>query len=225
VRFGASVEAIAREDDRWGLRTASGPVHSDAVVLAVDPATARRLLEPFARDVSADLAQIPAVSVGVVLLVYPEGSAERLPNGAGFVVPRGEAPMVACGLVSAAWPDPAFGSRAVVRCTVGGAGQEDVLDADDQDIVRACTDHLAALLPLPGEADASAVIRWPGAVPRYLLGHLERVARIRQHLPPGIFVSGQAYDGIDVAGCVRGATEAAEAARTFVDATRKERTA
>jgi oxygen-dependent protoporphyrinogen oxidase len=108
---------------------------------------------------------------------------------------------------------------------VGGAGQEDVLDADDQDIARACTKHLAALLPLPEEADASAVIRWPGAVPRYLLGHLERVRRIRQHLRPGIFLSGQAYDGIDVAGCVRGAAEAAEAARNFVDATRKERTA
>jgi oxygen-dependent protoporphyrinogen oxidase len=165
------------------------------------------------------------VSVGVVLLVYSEGSAERLPTGAGFVVPRGEAPMVACGLVSAAWPDPAFGSRAVVRCTVGGGGQEDVLEADDQDIVRACTKHLAALLPLPEEAHAAAVVRWPGAVPRYLLGHLERVARIRQHLPPGIFLSGQAYDGIDVAGCVRSATEAAEAARNFVDTTRKERTA
>jgi len=183
------------------------------------------LLDPVARDVSADLALIPGVSVGVVLLVYPDGSAERLPTGAGFVVPRGEAPMVACGLISAAWPDPAFGSRAVVRCTVGGAGEEDVLEADDEDIVRACTKHLAALLPLPDEADASAVIRWRGAVPRYLLGHLERVARIREHLPPGIFLSGQAYDGIDVAGCVRGATDAAEAARTFVDATRKERTA
>ena len=133
--------------------------------------------------------------------------------------------MAACGLVSAAWPEPEFGSRAVVRCTVGGAGEEDVLDADDADIVRACTSHLAALLPLPEEADVASVIRWPGAVPRYLLGHLERVARIREHLPPGIFVTGQAYDGIDVAGCVRGATEAAEAARHFVDATRKERTA
>ena len=133
--------------------------------------------------------------------------------------------MVACRVVSAAWPEPAFGSRAILRCTVGGADEEDVLDADDEDIVRACTSHLAALLPLPGEADAAAVIRWPGAVPRYLLGHLERVARIREHLPPGIFVSGQAYDGIDVAGCVRGATEVAEAARHFVDATRKERTA
>jgi oxygen-dependent protoporphyrinogen oxidase len=219
------VEGITREDDRWALRTASGPVHADAVVLSVDPTTTRRLLEPVARDLSADLAAIPVVSVGVVLLVYPDGSAEQLPSGTGFVVPRGEAPMVACELVSATWPEPALGSRAVVRCTVGGAGEEDVLDADDSDIVRACTSHLAALLPLPEEADAAMVIRWPGAVPRYLLGHLERVARIREHLPPGIFVSGQAYDGIDVAGCVRGATEVAAAARLFVDATRKERTA
>ena len=224
LRFGSHVDAIAREGGRWALRTASGPVHADAVVLAVDPATTRRLLEPAARDVAADMAQIPVVSVGVVLLVYAEGNAEALPSGAGFVVPRGEAPMSSCGLVSAAWPAPAFGSRAVLRCTVGGTGQEDVLDADDEDIVRACTRHLAALLPLPEEAEAAAVIRWPGAVPRYQLGHLERVARIREHLPPGIFVSGQAYDGIDVAGCVRGATDVAAAARDFVDTTRKERT-
>ncbi len=225
LRVGSRVDAIAREDDRWTLRTASGPVHADAVVLTVDPAATRRLLEPVARDVAADLAQIPAVSVAVVLIVYAEGSAEPLDGGARFVVPRGEAPMVAGELVSAIWPHAAFGSRAVVRCIVGGAGQEDVLDADDQDIVRACTRHLAALLPLPDDADASAVIRWPGAVPRYLLGHVERVARIREHLPPGIFVSGQAYDGIDVAGCVRGTTDVAEAARDFVDAKRKERTA
>ena len=60
------MEAIAREDERWTLRTASGPLHADAVVLSVDPATTRRLLEPVARDVSADLAEIPLVSVGVV---------------------------------------------------------------------------------------------------------------------------------------------------------------
>src|SRR5439155_27164184 len=90
LRLGAGVEAIARQDDRWMLRTASGPVHADAVILTVDPATTRRLLEPVARDVSADLAEMPVVSMGVVLLVYPEGSAEQLPSGTGFVVPRGE---------------------------------------------------------------------------------------------------------------------------------------
>jgi oxygen-dependent protoporphyrinogen oxidase len=224
VRFGASVEAIAREDDRWGFdrigprsrrcgRPGRRPRHREAVARAGRPRRVRRSWPRSPRRPSASFCS------------STRRAAPTAPDGRRFVVPRGEAPMVACGLVSAAWPDPSFGSRAVVRCTVGGAGQEDVLDADDQDIVRACTKHLAALLPLPGEAEASAVIRWPGAVPRYLLGHLERVGRIRHHLPPGIFLSGQAYDGIDVAGCVRGATEAAGAARNFVDATRKERTA
>jgi protoporphyrinogen oxidase len=49
-------------------------------------------------------------------------------------------------------------------------------------------------------------------VPRYDLGHLERVGRIREHLPPGIVVVGEAYDGGDVADVVRAAGEAAEAA-------------
>mgnify|MGYP003694667377 CR=1 FL=1 len=162
-----------------------------------------------------------------MLLVYPEGSAERLPTGAGFVVPRGEAPMVACGLVSGGLAGPGVRiARRRFDARWAGPARRIVLDADDQDIVRACTKHLAALLPLPGRPTASAVIRWPrrrsslpAGTPRAGRPHPPTsAARVSS-------VSGQAYDGIDVAGCVRGAAEAAEAARNFVDATRRERTA
>ena len=47
-------------------------------------------------------------------------------------------------------------------------------------------------------------------MPQYELGHIERVRRIRQRCPAGIFVVGQAYDGVGVPDCVRGAGETAE---------------
>jgi oxygen-dependent protoporphyrinogen oxidase len=131
--------------------------------------------------------------------------------------------MTSCTFTSSVWPDPSFGSRAVIRCAIGGAGQEDVLDADDADIVEACGRHLAALIPLPQRPDATAVVRWPGAIPRYRLGHVERVARIREHLPAGIFVCGRSFDGVDVSGCIRGATETAERIRSSVASTHRER--
>jgi oxygen-dependent protoporphyrinogen oxidase len=146
-----------------------------------------------------------------VLLVYPEGTAPRLPDGTGFVAPRSKAPMRSCAWLSSRWPSPSFGSRAVLSCTVGGAGDEDVLDAADAEIVAACERHLAAALPLPDHAEQTAVVRWPDALPQYNLGHVERVARIREHLPPGIFVVGQSYDGVDVPDVVRAAGEVAAA--------------
>jgi oxygen-dependent protoporphyrinogen oxidase len=223
LRLRTTVEDLHPADDGWVVRTSTGPVEADAVIVAVDAPAALPLLDDVAPDVEEDLQQIPNVSVGVVLLVYPEGTADRVPAGAGFAAPAGATPMTSCTWTSSVWPDPAFGSRAVLRCAIGGAEQEDLLDAADPEIVEACARHIAALIPLPDLPEASAVIRWPTAVPRYRLGHVERVARIRDGLPAGIFVSGRSFDGLDVAECVRRATVAAESVRTFVTSDHRER--
>ena len=162
-----------------------------------------------------------SVSTGVVFLVYPEGTASALPDGTGFVIPRGRAPMTAVTFVSRKWPDAAFGDRAVVRCYVGGAGDEDVLDAPDEDIVDACARHLGAVLDLSAPT-ASCVHRWPRAMPQYEVGHLDRVRRIREELPPGIFVVGSAYDGVGVSDLARAAEETANRVLALTRSPRKE---
>ena len=124
--------------------------------------------------------------------------------------------MIAATFLSRKWPDERFGTRAVVRCFVGAVGFEDVLESSDGDIVGALSRHLAALLPLPEEPEASAVIRWPRSMPQYELGHLERVEAIGSALPPGIFVTGNAYAGVGVADSVRGAGETAERVRAHL---------
>jgi oxygen-dependent protoporphyrinogen oxidase len=47
-------------------------------------------------------------------------------------------------------------------------------------------------------------------MPQYEIGHLELVEAITAALPPGIFVSGNAYAGVGVTDSVRSAGEAAE---------------
>ena len=78
---------------------------------------------PRASGAPTDLSAIHSVSTGVVFLVYPSGTADALPDGTGFVVPRGEAPMTAATFLSRKWPDERFGDRAVVRCYVGRRGR------------------------------------------------------------------------------------------------------
>jgi oxygen-dependent protoporphyrinogen oxidase len=176
------------------------------VVLACGALTSAALLGSAAPP---GLSEIRAVSTGVVFLAYPPGTANALPDGTGFVVPRGAAPMTAATFVSRKWPDERFGDRAVVRCYVGGAGEEDVLAAPDDEIVAACARHLGAVLDLPAPA-ASRVHRWWDAMPQYERGHRGRVEGIRARLPEGIFVVGSAYDGVGVSDLARAAQETAE---------------
>jgi oxygen-dependent protoporphyrinogen oxidase len=62
-----------------------------------------------------------------------------------------------------------------------------------------------------GEPVFSRIVRWPTAIPQYVLGHIDRVARIEaaavRH--PGLFLTGNAYCGIAMADCVEQGTATA----------------
>ena len=207
IRTGAAVTSV---EAGTVVLDAGDTLEADVIVLATPAHEASRLIAGSAPAVAADLAGIAYASTGVVLMVYAEDTQPELPDGTGFVVPRGKAPMTASTWLSSKWPSEAFGSRAVVRCYVGAVGEEDVLDADDADIVQACARHLAAVVRLPDMPEQATVVRWPASMPQYEVGHIDRVARIREQLPPGIVVVGQAYDGVGVPDCVRAAGDAAE---------------
>ena len=210
IRTAAGARSIVEDGAGFIVSTDGGGEYpADAVVLATPAFVSASVLERSAPAAAAALAGIGYVSTAVVLLVYAPGTAETLPEATGFVVPSGKAPMTAATFLSRKWPSAAFGDRAVLRCFVGGAGAEDLLDAPDADIVEAISRHLAAVLELPPMPEAAAVVRWPSAMPQYEVGHLERVATIEASLPPGIFVVGNAYRGVGVADTVRGANEAA----------------
>jgi oxygen-dependent protoporphyrinogen oxidase len=213
VRTASVAASIEAEPPGFAVVGPEGARHAaDAVVLATPAFAAATLLRGLAPDAVRELEAIRSVSTAVVLLVYPEGTADALPDATGFVVPAGRAPMTAATFLSRKWPDPRFGTRAVLRCFVGADGSEDVLDAPDGDIVEAVGRHLAALLSLPERAEASAVVRWPRSMPQYEVGHLARVEAVERALPPGIVVAGNAYRGVGVADAVRSASEAAERA-------------
>jgi protoporphyrinogen/coproporphyrinogen III oxidase len=213
VRTGVAVADVGDE-----VRFAGGSEPVDAVVLACGAGAAAALLGP---EAPGELSAIHSVSTGVVFFVYPSGTADALPDGTGFVVPRGEAPMTAATFISRKWPDERFADRAVVRCYVGGAGAEDLLDAPDEEIVEACGRHLSAVLDLP-KPSASRVHRWWRAMPQYEVGHQDRVRGIREGLPPGIFVVGSAFDGVGVSDLARAAEETAAQVLAYAGAPRKE---
>ncbi|HEX5951422.1 MAG TPA: protoporphyrinogen oxidase [Actinomycetota bacterium] len=210
VRLGTPVAEVTRHGDAYAVRVDGAEIRADAVVFATPAFATERLLSSLAPEARQELAGIPYVSTAVVLLVYPEGTGDRLPESSGFVSPRGRLAITAATLVSRKWPDPALGTRAVVRCFIGAWGMEESLALPDDELIERVDDQIAEIFDLSARPEAVEVVRWPVAMPQYEVGHLDRVARIEAAIPPATFVVGQAYRGAGIPDCVRQANETAE---------------
>jgi oxygen-dependent protoporphyrinogen oxidase len=206
IHTATRVREVVRAKGRYLVRHEAGEEPADAVIATAPPAALAGVLAPAAEAVREPLARLAAASTAVVALVYGEGTAEFLPRTSGFIARGGSLPIRAATIVSAKWPDPSFGSRAVVRCFVGDDAE---LRRDDDEIVRDASAALAHVYGLPLEAEAGRVVRWPHAMPQYEVGHRTRIAAIDGLLPPGILVAGQAFRGVGISDCVRQANEAA----------------
>jgi len=219
VRLDAPVARVTRHGARFAVEVSGAEVVADAVVLATPAFESARLLGTVNPDAAAEIGGIPYASTAVVLLAYPEGTADRLPEeGTGYVVPPGGHAVTACTWISRKWPSSEFGSRAVLRCFVGRAGDERALDLGDHELVRAVRAEVEPVLGLESVVAESAVVRWPRSMPQYEVGHLDRLARIDRALSatPGAFVTGAAYGGVGLADCVRQAKAAAEGVRAYL---------
>ena len=74
---------------------------------------------------------------------------------------------------------------------------------------------LADAIGLAGDPVDTHVQRWGGGLPQYAVGHLDRVARIREEVArlPGLAVCGAAYDGVGIPAVIASARRAADEVR------------
>ena len=121
------------------------------------------------------------------------------------------------------WPHLAHGDDPVdiIRASIGRIGEESVLQRDDADLVALATAELAEETGARGTPVDTRVTRWGGGLPQYTVGHLERVATIREHVgaQPGLEVCGAAYDGIGIPACIGTARTAADDIRGYLKET------
>lgn len=212
LRTGSAVRELRREDSWWSVGAeSSGRERFDAVILATPAPMAGALLGPVQAELAAELNGIAYSSSVTVTLGY-ERAGLRLPPGFGFLVPRSEGKrMLACTFVHNKFPHRAPKDRALIRCFLGGARDEEILGWSDQQIEAAVRKELREILWLTAQPLFCRVYKWKGAMAQYGVGHLERLERIerlRQQLP-GLALAGNAYRGIGVPDCVRSGKDAA----------------
>jgi len=129
------------------------------------------------------------------------------------VVPRTERRAVfACTFSSVKYPGRAPEGHVLLRCFVGGALNEGILESDDSALIAGTRNELRELLGITGEPVLSRVARWTKAMPQYHVGHASRVETIERCAAalPGLHLAGGAYRGVGIADCVRSGEAAAE---------------
>lgn len=220
LRTGVTVRELTARPG-GGYRLVCGPVpaaevlDADAVVLAAPAGATGRLLGPLT-DACPEFSSIPYASMAVLTLVV-RGAAL---SGSGLLVPPKELPSVkALTYSSNKWDWVGEQARdvwgpdaSVVRASVGRLGEERLLQLDDDALLARTWTELSGLPGWPGATLVSGdVTRWGGALPQYLLGHRDLVARLRRTVAdrPGIAVCGAALDGVGVPACIASARTAA----------------
>ena len=186
----------------------------DAIIMATPANVAGALLEAVDRDLADDLQGITYSSSVTLTLGYHMDQLKHLPPGFGFLVPRSEGRrMLACTFVHNKFPHRAPADKGILRCFLGGARDEAVLNLTDDEIVARARAELKDIVKLEARPMFERVYRWRGAMAQYESGHLARVARIGKRLQdiPGLELAGNAYRGIGVPDCIREGTDAANA--------------
>jgi oxygen-dependent protoporphyrinogen oxidase len=183
------------------------------VIVATQAWAAAPLLDGLDRAAALALEAIPHVSSAIVALGFDDPSVEARLRGFGYVVPRAEnRAVMAMTWLSSKWAGRAPEGRALIRAFVGRAGQQELLERPDDELVAVVRRELAEVLGITTEPELVRVFRWDGGMPQYALGHLDRVEVIEDAVSrlPGIAVAGNMLRGVGLPDCIASGERAAD---------------
>ncbi|MFD4898929.1 protoporphyrinogen oxidase [Streptomyces sp. NPDC058411] len=212
------VLGLTRTAGGWDVRTDSGVIAADALVLATPAWSASTLLAAECPAASVELAAVEYASMALVTMAFRRSDVEgnaALQGRSGFLVPPVDGRRIKAATFSSnkwRWVADAAPDLFVLRTSLGRYGEEEHLHREDSELVAASLGDLADAAGLTARPVDTQVTRWIGGLPQYPVGHLTRVARIREEVAklPGLRVCGAVYDGVGIPACIASAHRAAD---------------
>lgn len=215
IRLRQPVDKLHRQSDgRYRLTLADGStMETDAVILAVPYRQAAHIL---ADSLLSDLPpEAPPTSVATVALAFEADDINIPYEGTGFVVPRNSPyTITACTWTHKKWPHTTPEGKVLIRCYVGRAGDDAIVNESDATIVQQVIQDLTSITPIKGEPLFSVITRWKNGMPQYAVGHQQWLRQLYQHVEqhfPGVRLAGSSYEGIGLPDCIAQGKKAAEA--------------
>ena len=210
----ARAETVERAGARFRIRAAGEWLEADRLVIACEAHSGAALLSALDGRVAELLGAVPYSSSMTVALGFDAADFARPPGGFGFLVPKKERRrLVACTWVGTKFPHRAPEGTILARCFLGGMEDAGVLEESDEAVLAAVRDELREIAGVTAQPRFWRIARWPRSMAQYAVGHPQRVAELEARVAaiPGLYLAGNAYQGIGVPDCIRMGKAAAAA--------------
>jgi oxygen-dependent protoporphyrinogen oxidase len=222
IRLGSTVESVSPGSDGWTLRTSTGDLGADRVVIAASEAAARSLLAPHIGNADAGR---PAPRVHVVTLVLGAPVLDHAPRGSGVLTVPGSHRAKALTHATAKWPwlseiaSAGHPHRHIVRVSFGSQSEPPATEGLDLDgATEIALTEASALLGIPLERSqvvGSDIARYEQTLPGAAIGQRDAAAAVRRRLQAtsGLVAVGAWLSGTGLAQVVPDARAQAEILR------------
>jgi oxygen-dependent protoporphyrinogen oxidase len=219
VLLNTHVDHIEKKDQHYHLLLETGDViKADSLILATQHDAIPRLFSQYKFfDTFND---IPSTSSANVVLSFDQKDLKKDIDGTGFLVSKtSDVNITACTWTHKKWPTTTPEGKALVRCYVGRPSNPGVVNLSDEALVDLVLNDLKKTMKVKAEPEFHVVTRWKNARPQYNVGHLEKIAKVREHTSknlPGVYLAGSSFEGAGIPDCVTQGEKAAEQVFSYI---------
>ncbi|WP_223592921.1 protoporphyrinogen oxidase [Neobacillus bataviensis] len=202
---GHRVDKIMKTDNQYEIYLNNGEtIYADSIIAATPHQVTQMMFSQY--NFFEPFKSVPSTSVATVALAFPEEAVKQDIDGTGFVVSRnGDYSITACTWTHKKWAHSTPKGKVLLRCYVGRAGDETIVDLSDDQITKIVLDDLNKTMKITMKPDFAIVSRWKESMPQYTVGHKQRLETILAHVKeelPGVFLAGASYGGVGVPDCI-----------------------
>ncbi|MFO0803113.1 MAG: protoporphyrinogen oxidase [Gemmataceae bacterium] len=222
LHTGIDVRSIRQTvDGMWSVNAGQSQKWlADAVVLATPAPQQAGILSTIDAPLAEQIGGIPYNRIAVVALGYRQADCPNPADGFGYIAPQNtRRDVLGVQWCSSIYPGRAPDGCVMWRALCGGIHRGEMLDWPDEILLRAVHAELKLAMGLTGEPVFSRIVRWPAAIPQYVIGHLDRIAKIETLVARhrGLFLTGNAFRGVAMGDCAENGERTAAAVRDYLN--------
>lgn len=210
VKLNTSVTEIYKTSSGYEVKTDSGVINCDAVILACPAFETSKIVKNLDTKLSNELRKIEYSPVAVVALGY-DNIPEKL-DGFGLLTTSSSNTQV----LGVLWDSSVFVNRAddgkqLMRVMIGGQRQSQLTLKDDETLSQIAIGSILQTMNKSYEPMLTRVYKWYKAIPNYSIGHEALVADIMEQASThkGLYLGGNAYYGVGMNECAKFSKELA----------------
>jgi oxygen-dependent protoporphyrinogen oxidase len=220
IQTDAEVSRIRKTEDGYFVYSGkSNKENFDAIICAAPTYSLAGMFAEMDQTLAQLLDSIPYASIAVVCLGYHMKDIANSLDGFGFLIPRSEGKRI----LGSIWTSSIFDDRSPdgmvqFRTMIGGATDPEAANLSNDSLLDLVTGELREIIGIKGTPTCTRIFKYEKGIPQFVCGHPDKMKRLAemQKKYPGLFFTGNAYDGVGLNDCITRSDRAVEGLGRFL---------